>query len=572
MGTRALALLLSVCLVLSCATPTWATEISPGTSGKPAPAHLAISHPNLGPAISMLIQGWKVSTLDAEPGLPPEQILELGKAASAPSQDTRAIAARLVSALLTTPQLIVDQRAALSQIIGAQNLETILKAGERLRKASRADQRTLAALEGLGVQASQGRVILEEDLSRLKLFFDAAHDSSQLPPVNETAGILVLGQESSGIAPLLPPTARGGARESIARSIIGQKPGSATLQGVAASPRSQGLLRAAQAAGALAALGALWAWGPLALSAVLGAKLLPWAGFGAVVFSLLAADLFVFNRDSHEVKIREALTWTGVWVAVALAFNSGIWFWQGRKPALEFLSAYLVEKSLSVDNLFVFLSLFNTFKVPARYQHRLLSWGIFGAMALRLAIIAAGVTLIQKFHVLLYLLGAFLIITALRMFFAKEEEGNIEDSHILKFLRRWLPVTQGYDGGKFFSKQEARWLATPLFMALLAVEFFDLLFAMDSIPAVLGISSDPFIVYTSNIFAIMGLRALYFAVAGLMPHFHHLKTGLAFILGFVGVKMLIAPWIATPVSLSLGLIAGAIALSLLASRLWPLTE
>jgi tellurite resistance protein TerC len=294
-----------------------------------------------------------------------------------------------------------------------------------------------------------------------------------------------------------------------------------------------------------------------------------WAGFILFVLVLLALDLLVFHRKAHEIKLKEALIWSGVWVILALAFNVGIYLLQGRQQALEFLAGYLVERSLSMDNIFVFLIIFSYFKVPQKFQHEVLFWGILGALIMRAAFIAGGITLINQFHWIIYAFGAFLIFAGFKMAFGKEKEIHPEKSLTLRLFRRIMPVTQDYQDGRFFIKTAGRWFATPLFVVLLIVETTDVIFAFDSIPAVIAITQNLFIVYTSNVFAILGLRALYFALAGIMKFFHYLNYGLAVILVFVGIKMLIADVYKIPTEVSLAVIALILLISIFASIRWP---
>lgn len=294
-----------------------------------------------------------------------------------------------------------------------------------------------------------------------------------------------------------------------------------------------------------------------------------WIGFNAFVLAMLALDLGVFHRKSHEVKIKEALAWSGVWIALALVFNTMLYFWRGEQAALEFFTGYIIEKSLSVDNIFVFIMIFAYFKVPALYQHKILFWGILGALLMRALFIATGVTLIQKFHWIIYVFGAFLIITGIKMALQKGQEIHPEKNPVLKLFRRFMPVANNYSGDKFFINEGTRRVATPLFVVLLLIETTDVIFAVDSIPAILAITTDPFIVYTSNVFAILGLRALYFALAGVMQMFHYLTYGLAAILVFVGVKMMLVDFYKLPIGIALGVVAGILAISVIASLLHP---
>jgi TerC family integral membrane protein len=294
-----------------------------------------------------------------------------------------------------------------------------------------------------------------------------------------------------------------------------------------------------------------------------------WIAFSIFVLAMLALDLGVFHRKAHEVKIKEALAWSAVWIALALLFNLGIYFWRGEVAALEFLTGYLLEKSLSVDNVFVFLLIFSYFRVPALWHHKVLFWGILGALIMRAVFIAAGITLIQHFHWVIYVFGAFLIFTGIKMALQKDKEIHPEKNPVIKIFRRLMPVTKDYEESKFLVRKAGRLHATPLFVALLVVETTDVIFAVDSIPAILAITHDPFIVFTSNVFAILGLRALYFALAAVMQLFHHLHYGLSAILVFVGLKMLLADIYKIPIEIALGVVAGILLLSVIASVVRP---
>jgi tellurite resistance protein TerC len=294
-----------------------------------------------------------------------------------------------------------------------------------------------------------------------------------------------------------------------------------------------------------------------------------WIVFNVFIFLLLALDLGVFQKKAHAVKIREALLLSAFWIGISLLFNLFIYFWLGAKPALEFLTGYLIEKSLSVDNLFVFYLLFNYFKVPAANQHKVLFWGILGALVLRFIFIFAGVSIIHRFHWTIYLLGVFLVFSGIKMAFQKEGDIHPEKNPVLRFSRRLIPVTKHYHRGRFFVRGAGRWLATPLFIVLLVVETTDIMFAVDSIPAILAITLDAFIVYASNVFAILGLRALYFALAGVIELFHYLHYGLSLILVFVGVKMLLSDIYKIPTPLALGVVALILTLSVIFSLLMP---
>ncbi len=296
-----------------------------------------------------------------------------------------------------------------------------------------------------------------------------------------------------------------------------------------------------------------------------------WVGFNVFVAAMLAIDLGLFHKKEHAVSPKEAGAWTGVWVTISLLFCAGIWYFSGREPALQWLTAYVVEYSLSVDNLFVFLMVFGYFRVAPEHQHRVLFWGIIGAFIMRAALILAGTALVREFHWLIYLFGAFLVFTAVKMFVSKEDDdADPEQKLVVRFARRVLPGARQGEGSPFFISEDGRRKVTPLFLVLLVVEATDLLFALDSIPAVLGISTDPFIIYTSNVCAILGLRSLFFVVASLMDKFHFLKVGLSGILGFVGVKMLITYFhLHVPIGWSLATIVGVLVISIVASLIWP---
>ena len=294
-----------------------------------------------------------------------------------------------------------------------------------------------------------------------------------------------------------------------------------------------------------------------------------WTIFIVLIVGIMALDLGLINRKAHVVRLREAFLWSVVWVTLALGFCGLVFYWKGSVKALEFLTGYVIEESLSIDNLFVFLILFSYFRVPRQYEHKVLFWGIVGVLVTRGIFITAGVALIERFHWILYVFGLVLIVTAFKLAVEKDKEVQPEKNVILKLFRKMMPVTSDYHGAKFFVKREGQFCATPLFVALLVIESTDIVFAVDSVPAVLGITRDPFIVYTSNIFAILGLRSLFFLLSGIMGLFHHLHYGLAFILAFIGLKMLIGGFVHIPVSLALAIIAMTLALSITASMIWP---
>jgi len=295
-----------------------------------------------------------------------------------------------------------------------------------------------------------------------------------------------------------------------------------------------------------------------------------WVGFNLFVLAMLALDLGVFHRKAHVVSLKESFTWTGVWVALALVFNAGIWHFYGSTKALEFFTGYLIEKSLSVDNVFVFALLFSYFAVPPLYQHKVLFWGILGALIMRAIMIVLGAALITKFSWIIYVFGAFLILTGIKMIVKREEEIHPERNPVVRWFKKLMPVTPDYRGDKFFVRENGIRMATPLFVVLLLVEISDLIFAVDSIPAIFAVTKDPFIVYTSNVFAILGLRSLYFALASVMDKFHYLKIGLGVVLTFVGVKMILAhtAW-KIDTLVALGVIVLILATSVVMSLLRP---
>ncbi len=296
-------------------------------------------------------------------------------------------------------------------------------------------------------------------------------------------------------------------------------------------------------------------------------RLLLWAAFIVLVLGMLAIDLGVFHRKAHTVTTREAMAGCLVWVTLGLLFNAGIYLWLGTEKALEFFTGYLIEYSLSVDNIFVFIIIFSYFAVPAAYQHRVLFWGILGALIMRGAFIGTGVLLLQHFHWIIYVFGAFLVFTGIKMLMKEETAVHPEDNPVIRVLRRLMPLSSQYEGQSFFLKRDGRWAATPLFVVLLVVESTDVIFAVDSVPAIFAVSLDPFIVYTSNVFAILGLRSLYFLLAGVMDLFVYLRYGLGVVLGFVGVKMMLVDIYKIPIGVSLGVVAGILAVSIAVSLL-----
>jgi tellurite resistance protein TerC len=290
-----------------------------------------------------------------------------------------------------------------------------------------------------------------------------------------------------------------------------------------------------------------------------------WAAFVAFVLMMLAIDLGVFHKRPHEVGFKEAIAWSSVWVALAMLFNLGVYLWFGPERGLEFLTGYLIEKALAVDNIFVFVIIFATFAIPRVHQHRILFWGMIGALAMRAGFIMAGSALLQRFHWMIYVFGGLLALTGLKLLIQKSEEIHPERNPAVKAFQRFFPVTHDFAGGKFMVLREGARYATPMLLALVAIEVTDLIFALDSIPAIFAITTDPFIVFTSNIFAILGLRSLYFLLAAVITKFAYLKVGLSFVLLFVGVKMLLTEVYAIPILVSLAVIAGMLAISMIVS-------
>ncbi|MSM38092.1 MAG: TerC/Alx family metal homeostasis membrane protein [Geobacter sp.] len=290
-----------------------------------------------------------------------------------------------------------------------------------------------------------------------------------------------------------------------------------------------------------------------------------WLGFGIVITVMFVLDLGVFNRKSHEIRFREALAWTLTWVTLALAFNVWIYYSMGPTKAIEFFTGYLIEESLSVDNLFVFIMIFSYFHITKVHQPKILKWGIIGALLMRAVFIFTGIELIERFHWMIYLFGVILVVTGIKMAFGGEEKIEPEKNLLVRLVRRFVPITKRIRDDRFFIRRQGILAATPLFLALLVIESSDVIFAVDSIPAVLAVTHDPFIVYTSNVFAIMGLRSLYYLLAHVMEMFVYLKLGISFILTFVGVKMLLVDVWHIPIYFSLGVIVGSLAIAILTS-------
>jgi tellurite resistance protein TerC len=294
-----------------------------------------------------------------------------------------------------------------------------------------------------------------------------------------------------------------------------------------------------------------------------------WAAFNIFVLTMLTLDLGFFHKKSREITVRDALIWTGVWITLAMLFNLFIYQYFGKQQAIEFFTGYIIEKSLSVDNIFVFILIFSYFQVPTSYQHKVLFWGILGALVMRVIFIFAGIELIHRFHWLIYIFGAFLIFTGIRMVIAGDVKIEPDKNPVVRLIRKIFPVTSTFEGDRFFLRRNAKLWATPLFVVVILVETTDLIFAVDSIPAILAITDDPFIVYTSNVFAILGLRSLYFAISGIEKYFHYLKYGLAAILVFVGTKMCLSDYYKIPIEVSLTVIVSVLAIAILASVIFP---
>jgi tellurite resistance protein TerC len=294
-----------------------------------------------------------------------------------------------------------------------------------------------------------------------------------------------------------------------------------------------------------------------------------WIGFAVFILFMLSLDLGLFNRRAHAIKYREAAIWSGIWIGLATVFAGIVFYYQGSARGLEFVTGYLIELSLSVDNLFVFLLIFSYFKVPSKYQHRVLFWGVMGALVMRLTMIFIGAALINRFHWIIYIFGAFLVYTGIKMFTQQDNDFQPEDNALVRFVTRVVPMTRTYDEKKFFTRVNGRLMGTLLLLVLVIVEVADLVFAVDSIPAIFAITTNTFIVYTSNVFAILGLRSMYFLIAGVVEKFHYLKIGLAIVLTFIGAKMLIvAVHINIPIWFSLVFVAVVLLSSVVASLVW----
>lgn len=300
-----------------------------------------------------------------------------------------------------------------------------------------------------------------------------------------------------------------------------------------------------------------------------GSTIALWVGFNVFVLAMLALDLGVFHRKAHVISVREAAIWSVVWISLSLTFNLILYFWRGPEPALQFLTGYLIEKSLSVDNIFVFVLIFSAFAVPPIYQHRVLFWGILGALVMRGLLIVVGATLLKEFHWIIYVFGSFLIFTGVRMALHRDIEIHPESNIVVKLFRRIMPITKDYEGDRFMVRKAGALMATPLLLVLILVESTDLIFAVDSIPAIFAVTQDPFLVYTSNVFAILGLRSMYFLLAGVMDRFVYLKLGLSVVLVFVGIKMVLVDVYKIPTPISLGVIAAILAVSVIASLRRP---
>jgi len=290
-----------------------------------------------------------------------------------------------------------------------------------------------------------------------------------------------------------------------------------------------------------------------------------WIGFVVFILIVLLLDLGVFHKKSHTVGFKESIIWSGVWIALAMLFNVIILYWRGSEDFYLFLTGYVIEKSLSVDNLFVFLLIFGYFKIPNQYQHKILFYGILGALVMRAGFIWAGIAIIEKFAWVIYVFGGFLLLSGIKMLMPQSDDHDLEKSWVIVWTKKIFPTSPEFHGDKFFVKLNGKWMITPLFITLIFVEFSDLVFAIDSIPAIIGITNDPFLVFTSNVFAILGLRSLYFALKGFADMFHYLKYGLAVILMFIGVKMLIIKWYHMPVVVTMAVIFSILGISVVAS-------
>ncbi|MEX0906496.1 MAG: TerC family protein [Balneolaceae bacterium] len=294
-----------------------------------------------------------------------------------------------------------------------------------------------------------------------------------------------------------------------------------------------------------------------------------WIIFNLFIIAMLVVDLMVFNRKPHEISIRESLVWTGIWILLSIIFGIGLYFYMSPEASLDYFTGYLIEKSLSVDNIFVFLLIFTYFGVETKYQHKVLFWGIFGALVFRLVFIFVGVALLEQFHWIIYVFGAFLVFTGIKLGLEKDKEIHPEKNPLLMLTRRFIPITKNFYGQQFFIKRGKRLIATPMFIVLVVIETTDIIFALDSIPAIMAITRDTFIIYSANAFAILGLRALYFALSGVMRLFHYLHYGLALILVYIGVKMLIESFVEIPTLITLGVIVFTLTVSVLLSIFFP---
>jgi len=293
--------------------------------------------------------------------------------------------------------------------------------------------------------------------------------------------------------------------------------------------------------------------------------LFPWIGVVSLILVFLIIDLGIFNKIPHAISMREALEMSVVWISLALGFNLAVWYWKGGEPALAFFTGYLLEKLLSLDNMFVFLIIFNFFNIHPRHQHRILFWGILGAIVFRLLLILLGIKLIQTFDWILYIFGLLLIYSSYKVFKERNKPAEIEANAFILWARKWIPIRENYKGRRFFLYRDGKWLATPIFLVLMTIEVSDIVFAIDSIPAIFGITLDPFIVFTSNIFAILGLRSLYFLLAHILPRFYYLQHALAVILGFIGIKLILTQHVDIPLWTSLAVITVTLFIAILAS-------
>jgi len=511
---------------------------------------------------------------------PAAGLAQLQASVSAPdvksvSLDTERASAQLLLTLLAAPPgaarvEISALPAQLTQAVGRKNLEIISAAAAIVHRAAAKDsglQRTLAQLNKQFPAETGWQERLLAPLALNKLF-DGQDQSSQETFGREASVVQPAASEEADSGPRASPLQKATAHERAAAPAIPEL----TAPQPDRQNSSKSPWKKARVAAFVAAAAPLAAWGLKAVSGVLifGTSAAAWLGFGAAVVGLVTLDMMLFSRKAQVRSVKDSLLWTAAWVGLAMAFDAGVLLWRGPGPAMEFVAGYLIEKSLSVDNLFVFLGLFSYFQIKPALQHKTLFWGILGAICLRLGMIAAGATLLAHFQWVGAVFGAFLILTGIKMFSHKDEGESAAPNPFLLWLSKKIPLTSRTDLETFFTRERGMLLATPLLLALVAIEISDVIFALDSVPAVFGVSRDTFIIFTSNICAILGLRSLYSALAGSLKSFRYLPHGLAAILAFVGMKMLLASFIHIPVAVALAVVAvilaGAIGASLLSQR------